>query len=99
MTDFTAFQDFVQLALACVADPAIALRRATVFFKRPSGDSPELDKLREALAADARCEVREYADHQELGHQIREMLDGWFALVAPQSVAPQSTSPKSIAPQ
>jgi hypothetical protein len=76
------FQGFINLSLACVADPAIPLRQATVLFKHSSG-SPELEKLREALAADSRCEVREYADEQDLGLQIRNMLEGWFALVRP----------------
>ena len=46
------FQGFVNLALACVADPAIPLRKATVLFKRSSEDSQELASLRESLAAD-----------------------------------------------
>ena len=75
------FQGFVNFALKCVADPAIPLRHATVLFKRSSGTPPELEKLRDALAADPRCEVRDYGDEQELGTQVRAVLEGWFALV------------------
>ena len=74
------FQDFIKLALACVADPAIPLRRATILFQHSSGNS-EMESLRESLATDSRCEVREYADEHELGAQIRAMLEGWLALV------------------
>ncbi len=78
-----AFQGFVTLALTCVADPALPLRQATILFKRSSESVQELEKLREALEADPRCEVRDYADDAELGTQIRATFEGWFRLVHP----------------
>ena len=77
------FLGFVNLALACVDDPAIPLRHATVLFKHSPDASPELEKLQATLTADPRCAVRTYREEQELGTEIQAMLEDWFAMVHP----------------
>jgi hypothetical protein len=77
------FEGFVNLALKCVADAAFPLRQATILFKRSSAAPPALERLRKTLAADPRCELREYGDEQELADQIRATLEGWYRLIQP----------------
>lgn len=80
------FQGFVEYALQCVADPSLVTRAVCVFFRNYQTAAPELRQLRETLAADGRCELRDFGDVEELAGQFRELFAAWYAPLKPAPV-------------
>jgi hypothetical protein len=72
---------FVQWAVESAADPALPMKRATVFFKESEDVAEEIRALRGKFAD--QCEVRTYRNLQDLEPQIQDLLTAWFAAVKP----------------
>ncbi len=91
-----------QLALQCLADPALPLRHVAVFFKTPSpGRPPEpappepappepaMEEFRRKLDADAAPRHFHFADTAEFTAQLRGLLSEWL----PPAAAPAEPVP------
>ena len=74
-----AFMDFVDLAIACAADPAVPLRSAVVVFRNPERATAEMAALRQKLSANASCTVYNFHDEAEFDAVAEAILTGWHA--------------------
>ncbi len=76
-----AFREFVELAIACTADPAFPMRSTVVVFRNPENACPEMASLRRDLIQNARCEVRDFHNPEDFERVSEEILTNWFAMV------------------
>jgi hypothetical protein len=85
------FKRFVQYAMECAADPALPLKKATVFFKESEDVAEGVRALRDRFAG--QCEVRTYRNLKDLRPQLQETLTAWLAAVTgdrPQAAAQEA---------
>lgn len=80
------FQGFVEYALDCVADPSMVTRNVCVLFRNYRTAARELRQFREALAAEGRCELRDFGGAEELAGHLPELLAAWYAPLKPAPV-------------
>jgi hypothetical protein len=74
-----AFLEFVDLAVACTADPAFPLRSTVVVFRNPESAAPEIAALREKLSANPHCTVHDFHDSSEFDALAETVLTDWHA--------------------
>jgi len=79
------FKRFVEYALECADDPALPLRRVTLFFKDSEDVDPEMIALRQRWVG--QCDVLLYRRLANLAPQIEDLLAGWFAAVHEEKAA------------
>jgi len=77
------FRGFVEYAVECASDPALATRAVCVFFRNYRAAAAELREFRETLAAKEQCELRDFSDVEDLSRQLRELLSAWYAPLKP----------------
>jgi hypothetical protein len=85
-----AFFQFVDLAVACAADPAIPLRSAVVVFRNPERATAEMAGFRHKLANDPHCTVHDFHDDAEFDAVAETILNGWHAKIQKPVTAPAS---------
>jgi hypothetical protein len=73
------FAGFVEYAVECAADPAMATRQIGVLFRNFDAAAPELRRFRERLAAAGQCEVRDFSSPEDLSDRLRELLAAWYS--------------------
>jgi hypothetical protein len=72
------FKRFVQCAIESAADPALPMKKPTLFFKESEDAAPEVGALRARFAE--QCEIRTYRTLKDLEPQLEELLAAWLAL-------------------
>jgi hypothetical protein len=77
-----AYLSFVDLALACLANRAMPLRRAAVLFRNPPGADPKMTELREKLSAASRCDIGAFRNSQEFEERVQGILACWYREVS-----------------
>ena len=78
------FAGFVEYAVECAADPAIATRQVGVLFRNFPAAVPELHHFRQRLATGGRCELRDFKGPEDLSHQLRDLLAAWYLPLKPE---------------
>jgi hypothetical protein len=73
---------FVNLALECLANPAMPLRRMAVLFRNPGEADPQMRELWETLNSACQCNVGEFRGQQDLEARVEEILAGWYSEVS-----------------
>ena len=76
-----AFLEFVDVAVRCAADPALALRSAVVMFRNPERAAPEVTAFRERVSASPYCTVRDFHDLSEFDALAETVLTDWRAKI------------------
>ena len=76
------YAGFVDLALECLADPAMPMRQVAVLFRNPSKADPQMRQLQETLSAAGQCEVGEFCDQPDLEARVQGILAGWYSGVS-----------------
>jgi hypothetical protein len=77
----TAFQAFIDLALACTEDSSMPMRQIAVLFKNFGDADENVRKFRDSLADAGKCEVREFQDPADLDRLLRETFTSWWESV------------------
>jgi hypothetical protein len=80
------FRDFVEYSIESLADPSRVTRAACVFFRNFDAAAPELRQLRFRLASGGECELRDFANAEDLSRQLSEVLAAWYAPLKPERV-------------
>jgi hypothetical protein len=86
------FREFVDLAVACAADPAFPLRSAVVIFRNPESAAPETAAFRDKLAANPHCTVHDFHDSSEFDALAETVLADWRAKIQQPAAAPQTAA-------
>jgi hypothetical protein len=76
-----ALRGFVELAVACAADPAFPLRSAAVMFRNPERATAEMAAFRDKLSADPHCKVHDFHDSREFEALAETVLADWRAKI------------------
>jgi len=76
-----AFQAFIDLAQASLADPSKPMRQTAVLFKNFAGADEKVRSFRDTLAAGGNCDLREFQDPAELERLLREIFASWWESV------------------
>ncbi len=76
-----AFAAFVNLAIACTADPNFPLRSTVALFRNPESASLEVASLRQRLIGNPGCLVRDFHNTEELDSQAGDILATWYAMI------------------
>jgi len=87
-----ALLEFVDLAVACTADPAFPLRSTAVMFRNPEGAASEIAAFRDKLTANPHCAVHDFHDSSEFDALAEIILADWRAKIQ-QPVAASSAAP------
>ena len=75
------FKGFVNLAVEVMADPSKPMRQVTVIFRNLAAADEKVRQLHDALAADGKCDLREFRDSADLETQLQAVYAGWFTSV------------------
>jgi len=75
------FPAFVNLAIACTADPNFPIRSTVVLFRNPESASLEMASLRQRLIGTPGCLVRDFHNTEELESQAGDILAAWYAMI------------------
>jgi hypothetical protein len=76
-----AFQAYIDLAQACMADPTQPMRQVAVLFKNFAEADDNVRNFRDTLAEGGRCDLRDFQAPDELNRQLQEVFDSWWASV------------------
>jgi hypothetical protein len=76
-----AFVEFVDLAVACTADPAFPLRSTAVIFRNPESAAPETAAFRDRMATNPHCTVHDFHDSLEFDALAETVLANWRAKI------------------
>jgi hypothetical protein len=74
----SVFAGFVEYALGCAADSNLATRNVAVLFRNYDSAAPELHLIRERLAAEGSCDLRDFRDTVDLSQQLANLLRAWY---------------------
>ena len=71
--------DLFELALDCLADPALPMRRIAVLLKAVDPDriKPDVARFRAVVEQNDKCKVMHFEDTASLTERITEMLASW----------------------
>jgi hypothetical protein len=83
-----AFLGFVDLAVACTADPAFPLRSTVVVFRNPERATAEMAAFRDKLSANPHCKVHDFHDSSEFDALAETVLADWRAKIQEPAAAP-----------
>src|SRR5580692_6830720 len=71
------FLEFVDLAVACTADPAFPLRSTAVMFRNAESAAPETAAFRVRLSANPHCTVHDFHNSSEFDALAETVLADW----------------------
>jgi hypothetical protein len=83
-----AFLEFVDLAVACTADPAFPLRSTAVIFRNPESAASETAAFRDRLSASPHCTVHDFHDSSEFDALAETVMADWRAKIQEPVAAP-----------
>jgi len=75
------FAQFVDLSIACTADPAFPMRSTVVLFRNPENASPAISSLRRRLIDGSGCQVLDFHSRAEFDALADKVLAGWYAMI------------------
>jgi hypothetical protein len=79
-----AFKEYIDLAQACKEDPTQPMRQVAILFKTFAAAGEEVRKYRDTLAADGKCDLRDFEGPAELERVLREIFATWWERVQSQ---------------
>jgi len=86
----SGYVQFVDLSIACTADPAFPMRSTVALFRNPQSASPEMSALRRRLIEGGACQVLDFHNMQEFDALADNILAGWYAMTQDQPRPPDS---------